>query len=70
MQWRQPRSCTGFTDAPERQATGTFVPIAGDFDGSGQDDVHWYRPGPGGDRVWWSSTSAPLGQTTAPPIDL
>jgi hypothetical protein len=32
-----------------------YMPISGDFDGDGYDDIFWYQPGPGFDTVWWSN---------------
>lgn len=31
------------------------VPIAGDFDADGADDIFWYRPGTAPDSIWWSN---------------
>ena len=34
------------------EQAGTFLPVAGDFDGDGDDDIYWYQPGrrPAGGR--------------------
>ncbi len=44
---------------------GTYVPLVGDWDGDGCDDIFWYAPGAAQDYVWWgaadgSFTSKPL----------
>lgn len=31
---------------------GDFIPLAGDFDGNGQDEVFWYGPGSAPDSMW------------------
>lgn len=31
---------------------GVYLPLVGDFDGDGTDDVFWYAPGPAGDHLW------------------
>lgn len=36
---------------------GTYVPLSGDLDGDGDDDVFWYGPGTNPDRIWWGQTS-------------
>lgn len=34
---------------------GTFTPIAGNFNGNGEDDIIWYAPGSGTDYLWTSN---------------
>ena len=35
------------------QAGGTYVPVTGDFDGDGCDDIWWHKPGTAADPLWW-----------------
>lgn len=44
---------------------GTYIPLVGDWDGDGCDDIFWYAPGAAQDHVWWgdsdgSFTSQPM----------
>jgi hypothetical protein len=34
--------------------SGDYIPIVGDFDNAGCDDIMWYSPGAGADYVWFS----------------
>jgi exonuclease VII small subunit len=43
-----------------------YVPISGDFDANGYDDIFWYQPGPGFDTVWWSNGNRTW--TDGPPL--
>jgi hypothetical protein len=36
-------------------STRTFIPVAGDFDGNGADDIFWYQPGTASDVMWFSN---------------
>ena len=45
---------------------GTYTPLVGDFDGSGQDDVLWYAPGPVSDFLWSSRSPARFVSTSHP----
>jgi len=31
---------------------GDYIPVTGDFDGSGTTDILWYKPGAGADYIW------------------
>lgn len=33
----------------------TFIPVVGDFDGNGADDIFWYQPGTAPDVMWFSN---------------
>lgn len=37
---------------------GTYQPAAGDFDGTGQDDIWWYSPWGGKDAMWLGTRTA------------
>lgn len=39
--------------ADEYPVSGTYVPVAGDFNGDGVDDIFWYGPGTAADSVWF-----------------
>ena len=43
---------TGLHATQPPTVTGTYTPIAGDFDGDGATDIYWYAPGPATDRLW------------------
>jgi alpha-tubulin suppressor-like RCC1 family protein len=45
---------TTATVTPTQQvtSTSTSVPLRGDFDGDGRDDIFWYVAGPGADALW------------------
>ncbi len=32
---------------------GEYIPVPGDFNGSGRTDILWYKPGPGADYIWY-----------------
>ncbi|WP_426571900.1 FG-GAP repeat domain-containing protein [Aquihabitans sp. McL0605] len=32
--------------------TNSYIPVIGDFDGNGIDDILWYAPGSGADKLW------------------
>ncbi|MBD2575226.1 FG-GAP-like repeat-containing protein [Arthrospira platensis] len=32
---------------------GEYIPLAGDFNGSGRTDILWYAPGPAADYIWY-----------------
>ena len=32
---------------------GDYLPVAGDFDGDGRDDIAWYGPGGTPESMWW-----------------
>ena len=34
---------------------GWYVPLVGDFDADGDDDIYWYEPGGRGDGLWLAS---------------
>ena len=59
-----PRRCgTSAPTAPSRrcgwrQDLITGVPVVGDFDGDGRDDIFLYGPGPADDELWWSTGQA------------
>ena len=36
-------------------STRTFIPVVGDFDGDGTDDIFWYQPGTDLDAMWFSN---------------
>lgn len=36
-------------------STRTFIPVVGDFDGNGTDDIFWYQPGTDFDTMWFSN---------------
>lgn len=36
---------------------GVFVPVAGDFNGDGNDDIFWYAAGAPTEEIWWGSSS-------------
>ena len=36
-------------------STQTFIPVVGDFDGNGLDDIFWYQPGTAFDVMWLSN---------------
>lgn len=41
-------------EVKEKPVSGTdYVPVVGDFNGDRQDDIFWYRPGTGGDSIWF-----------------
>ncbi|AUX48801.1 uncharacterized protein SOCE26_103420 [Sorangium cellulosum] len=44
---------------------GVFVPIAGDFDGDGYDDIFWYAAGAPSEEIWWGSSSRTWTVTSA-----
>jgi subtilisin family serine protease len=37
---------------PVYNVSGTYVPVAGDFDRNGYDDIFWYGPGSAGEALW------------------
>jgi beta-lactamase class A len=37
--------------------TGDYLPVVGEFDGDGFEDVVWYGPGTLSDNVWWGTAS-------------
>lgn len=39
-------------DRVDKSVGGTYVPLVGDFDGNGFDDVLWYGPGSTADSLW------------------
>jgi secreted trypsin-like serine protease len=41
-----------FVKGPDVHVGGQYRPVAGDFDGDGKDDIFWYAPGAGKDRLW------------------
>jgi hypothetical protein len=45
---------TGIT-AKRFNYSGSFIPLAGDFDGDGRSDIFWYQAGAGQDYLWWGS---------------
>lgn len=56
-----PEPIPGMLFAPRRTTysiSGTYEPVAADFDGDGYDDIYWYeRYGPG-DSLWWGRSAA------------
>lgn len=44
-----------YTSTPV-SVNGDYVPLAGDFDGDGCDDIFWYAPGAAADYVWWGQS--------------
>ena len=36
---------------------GNYIPLVGDFDGDGKDDVFWYAPGKAADSVWYGASN-------------
>lgn len=40
---------------PPTRLSAEARPVVGDFDGDGNDDIAWSRPGPDRDAVWWGS---------------
>jgi FG-GAP repeat len=36
---------------------GDYLPVTGDFDGDGRDDIAWYGPGGLSDSMWWGGPS-------------
>jgi hypothetical protein len=40
-------------DVRKQVANADYQPIIGDFDGDGNDDILWYGPGSGTDRMFW-----------------
>ncbi|MBL8777997.1 MAG: VCBS repeat-containing protein [Acidimicrobiales bacterium] len=42
---------------------GTFVPLAGDFNGDAYDDVLWYGPGAAPDRLWLGTANGFVNRT-------
>ncbi|MEZ4294185.1 MAG: FG-GAP-like repeat-containing protein [Polyangiaceae bacterium] len=58
--WYSPAGCGVPFNAMDNypvDAGGPWTPIAGNFDGAQGDDIFWYKPGGGGDRVWYSNSS-------------
>lgn len=48
-----------FLETHPFRVTGTYSPVAGDFDGDGYDEIFWYAPGTARDSVWnFNSTSS------------
>jgi len=43
--------------AVRHQISGDYLPISGDYDGNGIDDIFWYRPGTGQDVVFYGNNS-------------
>ncbi len=33
-----------------------YLPVTGDFDGNGRNDIYWLRPGAGSERMFWGRT--------------
>ncbi len=38
------------------KVVGLYTPISGDFNGDGEGDIFWYRPGKAKDYIWWGKT--------------
>jgi RHS repeat-associated protein len=44
-------------DTGTTTVNGVYLPVTGDFDGNGADDIFWYAPGSTADAIWYFSTS-------------
>jgi hypothetical protein len=40
-----------------RNVLGNYIPVVGDFNGSGRTDILWYGPGPAHDVLWYANES-------------
>jgi hypothetical protein len=43
----------GFETLHNKSVSGTYIPVSGDFDGDGYDDIFWYGYGSAGDYSYW-----------------
>ena len=45
------------------------LPVSGDFNGDGRDDIFWYNPGSGNDSIWHGTTTRGSFTKTATNVD-
>ena len=48
---------TGASLVAAYPVSGVYIPVVGDIDGDGREDIIWYSAGSSPDYVWWGSTN-------------
>jgi len=50
--------------APQQSVDGGYIPLSGDFDGDGKDDIFWYSRQGGTESAWWGRTDQTFDTTS------